>query len=100
MRPVAFLTAVPDPETEIDGMVAHVPDDDWEALDLREHAYQRIPAENAIEHPLPGQPSVALYAIPPGAHGEPDAAHPVLLSYLDVVVQGYLRVFGPEGADR
>ncbi|MEY8843070.1 gamma-glutamylcyclotransferase, partial [Cribrihabitans sp. XS_ASV171] len=25
---------------------------------------------------------------------------PILLSYLDVVVQGYLRVFGVDGADR
>lgn len=100
LRPVAFLTAVPDASCRIDGMIAHVPGDNWAALDLREHAYARVAAQDSIDHPLPGAPSVALYAIPHDAHGRPDAAHPVLLSYLDVVVQGYLRAFGPEGAAR
>ncbi len=100
LRPVAFLTAVPDPSCTIDGMIAHVPGNDWAALDLREHAYARVHAQNNVEHALDHKPNVAIYAIPPEAHGRPDAAHPVLLSYLDVVIQGYLKAFGETGAQR
>ena len=100
LRPVAFLTAVPDPACSIDGMIAHVPGDDWAALDAREGAYARIAACEAIEHPLSHRPAVALYAIPPEAHGHHETAHPVLLSYVDVVIQGYLKAYGEAGAQR
>ena len=102
LRPVAFLTAVRDPSCNIEGMIAHVPGDDWAALDMREHAYARVHAAADIEHELAldHDPTVAIYAIPHDAHGHPDAAHPVLLSYVDVVVQGYLRQFGEAGAQR
>ena len=100
LRPVAFLTALRDPDCSIDGMIAHVPGDDWAALDMREHAYARVRACDDVDHALTHRPSVALYAIPHDAHGRPDEAHPVLLSYVDVVVQGYLRAFGEAGAQR
>lgn len=100
LRPVAFLTALRDPDCTIEGMIAHVPDDDWHALDMREHAYARVSACEDVDHALDHAPAVALYAIPPDAHGRPDKAHPVLLSYVDVVVQGYLRSFGAAGARR
>ena len=100
LRPVAFLTAVPDPNCEIDGLIAPVPNGDWRALDAREHAYDRIRLADLPDHPLPYQPEVAIYSIPEGKHGAPSMAHPVLLSYLDVVVQGYLHEFGPDGVER
>lgn len=98
LRAAAFLTAVPAPGHAIDGLLAPVPGGDWPALDLREAAYDRIDAAGMIAHGLPGAPRIALYTIPEGKHGAPTRAHPVLLSYLDVVVQGYLREFGAEGA--
>lgn len=100
LRPVAFLTAVPDPASEIDGMIAHVPRNDWVALDEREWAYDRIAATHAVTHPLKHAVEIAVYAVPKDKHTEPTDQHPLLLSYIDVVVQGYLRAFGPEGADR
>jgi len=100
LRPVAFLTAVPDAESEIEGMIAHVPKNDWAALDEREWAYDRIPAAHAITHPLTHEVEIAVYAVPQDRHNEPTNRHPLLLSYIDVVVQGYLRIFGPEGVDR
>ncbi|MEZ5715059.1 MAG: gamma-glutamylcyclotransferase [Paracoccaceae bacterium] len=100
LRPVAFLTAIRDPSCTIDGMIAHVPGDDWSALDLREHAYARVRACDDVDHALDHRPTVALYAIPHDAHGQPDTAHPMLLSYVDVVVQGYLQQFGEAGAQR
>ncbi|WP_171234898.1 gamma-glutamylcyclotransferase family protein [Ruegeria sp. HKCCA6837] len=100
LRPVAFLTAVPDPEAEIEGMIAHVPKNDWAALDQREWAYDRIPATEAISHPLSHEVEIAVYAVPHDRHNAPSNRHPLLLSYIDVVVQGYLRAFGQDGADR
>lgn len=100
LRKVAYLTVVPDPEAEIDGLIAEVPDHDWAALDQRERAYDRVSAAHQITHPLLHAPQIAVYSIPEGKHGVPDQAGPVLLSYIDVVVQGYLREFGEDGATR
>ncbi|MBO9411478.1 MULTISPECIES: gamma-glutamylcyclotransferase family protein [unclassified Ruegeria] len=100
LRPVAFLTAIPDPDSEIEGMIAHVPRNDWAALDEREWAYDRVPATQAVTHPLTHDVEIAVYAVPHGRHAEPTNCHPLLLSYIDVVVQGYLRAFGEAGADR
>ncbi|MCZ4353254.1 gamma-glutamylcyclotransferase [Roseovarius aestuarii] len=100
LRPVAFLTVVPDPESEISGLIAPVPDGDWAALDLREGAYRRTPATHQVTHPLPYRPQIAVYAIPEDRHGRPNCAHPVLLSYIDVVVQGYLTEYGEAEAQR
>ncbi len=99
LRPVAFLSARPDPASRIDGLIAHVPNDDWAALDQREWAYDRVPVTAAVTHPLPHTVEIAVYSVPPH-HPSPDQSHPILLSYLDVVLQGYLREFGPDGVTR
>lgn len=96
-RQVSFLTVIPDPECTIHGLVAAVPDQDWAALDHRERAYDRLPADDCVSHDGPGDASVAIYAIRAEHLNEPDADHPVLLSYLDVVIEGYLREYGAEG---
>ena len=100
LRPVAFLTVVRDEQTTIDGLIAHVPSDDWAALDQREWAYARVPATQAVRHDVKQDIDIAVYAVPDDRQGMPSVRHPVLLSYIDVVVQGYLRVFGQEGAEQ
>ena len=92
----AFLTAVPDPGTTIAGLVAGVPGGDWVALDAREAGYDRVRARD-VDHPVPRAIDVSIYSIPPGKHAAPSAPRPILRSYLDVVVQGYLREFGEAG---
>lgn len=96
-RPVAFLTAIPDPACTIDGLIAHVPKGDWAALDAREWAYDRVPVTHLVSHAVPRDLDIAVYAVPEERHRVPSSAYPVLLSYLDVVVQGYLREFGTDG---
>lgn len=100
LRPAAFLTVKRDENTEIDGLIAHVPHADWAALDQREWAYDRIPATNSVRHPVQHELEISVYAVPEHKHGNPSHQHPILLSYVDVVVQGYLREFGSEGVDR
>lgn len=100
LRKLAYLTVVPDASGSLDGLIAAVPGDDWAALDLREGAYERLPATHQVSHTLGHQPEIAVYSIPDGKHVALSADHPVLLSYIDVVVQGYLREFGEAGAAR
>lgn len=100
LRPVAFLTAIPDPAAEIDGLIAHVPHDDWDALDQREWAYDRIAVTDRVAHPLRHDIDIAVYAVPEARHTAPTDTYPILLSYLDVVIQGYLREFGEAGVAR
>jgi hypothetical protein len=100
LRKLAYLTVVPDAAGSIDGLIAAVPGDNWKALDLREAAYDRLPAAHQISHNLDHQPEIAVYSIPGGKHVAPSPDHPVLLSYIDVVTQGYMREFGREGAAR
>jgi hypothetical protein len=92
---LAYLTAVPDPVGEIAGLVAAVPGADWVALDERERAYARHPV-TASDHGLSDAAQIQIYAVDP-AHGD-TGAHPILLSYLDTVIQGYLTEFGEAGA--
>lgn len=95
-----FLTAVPCPETQIEGLVAAVPGADWRALDLREEGYDRLPAGPAlrVEGPLPAE--TMIYAVPADDAVASAGKAPILLSYVDVVFQGYLREFGAGGVDR
>ncbi len=98
-RKYAYLTAVPEPGAEIHGLIAAVPGADWQALDAREHAYERRVDTRNIHHARPDTAEIAIYAIAPERMTTPTEKHPILLSYLDVVVQGYLREFGARGPD-
>jgi hypothetical protein len=93
-RDLAYLTAVPARGSVLKGITAAVPQGDWAALDLREQAYVRRDASAVV---TPAHPDTAIYAIEQDTHSAPSAKHPILRSYLDVVVQGYWQVFGAEG---
>lgn len=95
-RDIVFLTVRPDPHCAIDGLIAAVPDADWAALDKREAGYDRLHSGTAILHDLTPPPQIAHYTIPQSRAQQMDN-HTILLSYLDVVVQGYYREFGAEG---
>ena len=97
LRPVAFLSVEPAPGVAIAGLVAEVPRGDWAALDAREYAYRRH-AVTAAAHPCGSGIAAQVYAVPQPQSASPSQTHPILLSYLDAVVQGFLREFGPAGA--
>lgn len=99
-RDLCYLTAVPCAASTIDGLIAAVPNSDWAALDIRERAYLRHDATHQVSHGINHDPEVAIYAIEADAHHPPTAQNPILLSYLDVVVQGYLAEFGEAGVAR
>ena len=97
VRPLAFLSVEPDPNTTIQGLIAHVPNGDWAALDAREHGYNRHLAEARLSCNTPHP--IQVYAVPQTQTNAPATAHPILLSYIDVVVQGFMREFGAKGAE-
>ena len=92
LREVSYLSVIRDDATTLHGVIAGVPNDDWAALDAREAAYQRHDVSHAVDHSAP----TAVYQVRP-EHIAPKDAHPILLSYVDVVVQGYLHLFGEDG---
>ena len=96
VRPLAYLSVEPDADSTIQGLIAHVPGGDWAALDAREHGYDRHPAQ---AEGAGGTRDIQVYAVPAGQGAAPALAHPILLSYIDVVIQGFLREFGLPGAE-
>ncbi|MBF9035027.1 gamma-glutamylcyclotransferase [Rhodobacterales bacterium HKCCE2091] len=96
LRQTAFLSVHEAPGAEIDGLIARVPGSDWVALDLREGAYLRQKVTE-IAHTAGPDIEVQIYRTKPELDSDAEHDHPILASYLDVVLQGYLREFGPEG---
>jgi len=97
LRSLSFLTVRPSPGTVLQGVIAAVLGGDWQALDAREFAYERVGLGAGIRHDVAAAQEVAIYAIPEGRHQAPTPESPILLSYLDVVIQGYFREFGAAG---
>ncbi|SMX32065.1 gamma-glutamylcyclotransferase family protein [Maliponia aquimaris] len=95
-RALCYLTAVADAQASIQGLIAPVPGDSWAELDRREAAYRRHPATHALTHASDAQ-EVVVYAIDPDRQFDPGPDNPILLSYLDVVIAGFLAEYGPEG---
>lgn len=91
-REVAFLS-VHQAKGEIDGLICDVPNADWAALDQREHAYNRHDVSAQLGR------QTAIYQADPDKIAPPSIGHPILLSYLDVVVQGFLQHYGEQGVE-
>lgn len=99
LRQLAFLSVEPAVGTTIDGLIATVPGADWQALDDREAAYARrvVTAQvTAANRP----DDIWVYAVSAPVLDAPAGDHPILRSYLDTVLQGFLQEFGPTGATR
>ena len=95
-RDAAFLSVQPDPLSSIEGLIADVAGVGWEALDVREAAYNRFTlsvAELRAVQPLP----VQMYRANPDYMAPQGSGKPILMSYLDCVVQGFLAEFGDDG---
>lgn len=95
-RGLAILSVVPAPQTAIDGLIAEVPNADWAALDAREHGYARIASGTSVRHPRDAETLISHYSVPQETWVASNDNR-ILLSYLDVVVQGYLREYGAGG---
>ncbi len=93
---IVQLTGVRAPDHHIKGLIAAVPGADWDALDKREGGYARLSASEHVEHSLEIPAEIAVYSVET-THITPTDNHMILLSYLDVVVQGFHEVYGEDG---
>jgi hypothetical protein len=84
---IAFLSVTPCKFTILQGMRASTESIGWQALDLRETGYKR--------HDLT-QYDMQMYIGDP-AYIDKNIKKPILLSYLDCVIQGFYQHFGREG---
>ncbi|MFT5259264.1 MAG: hypothetical protein ACI9J2_001754 [Saprospiraceae bacterium] len=99
----AFLSVIREPQTNIQGLLARVWNDDWHELDKREVGYARqslAPEAWSLENELTqGQLDnfidVQLYQHAYGDFAQSDK--PILWSYLETVLFGYYQVFGVTG---
>lgn len=93
----AFLSATPDPDAQISGLIAHVPDNNWAELDLRETGYFR--SALSAEQLTATSQDIDVHVYQTRMEGDVSKMfqHPILRSYLDCVVQGYLQCFGEQG---
>ena len=98
-RALCYLSAVPDPKATLTGAIAPVKAADWAALDLREAAYARHDETHRITHCTQAR-QIALYAIAPERAAPPGPDNPILLSYLDTVIAGFLALHGPRETSR
>ena len=94
-RDMAFLSILPAQGHSIAGLIARVPGNDWAALDERERGYARFDASGAVDHSAETQ-EIQAYAVPEHTHVN-GGENLILLSYLDVAVQGFLTEFGESG---
>lgn len=94
-----YLSANPVGHGVIDGLIARVPNDDWQALDEREAGYLRHPVSDLVESKARAE-NIQVYSIPSSDYEIDQAPKPILLSYLDVVLLGFDKVFGRQGVER
>lgn len=90
-RNIAFLSVKPDPLSMISGLIADIGDLGWDILDQREAAYDRQILQTE------GFEGVTLYQAKPSAMAPLGGGQPILLSYLDCVVQGFHTIYGIDG---
>lgn len=68
-----------------------------EAVDEREQGYQRVQLSHDDFHAQGRDLPANLYVYVANAANEPDSQPPLLQSYLDAVMQGYLNEYGSNG---
>ena len=86
------LSVVPGEDT-IEGLLVTFDDEVRPVVDAREYRYDALSCEEL-------GPDALIFRAQSGVDRFGDAANPVHLSYVDVVVQGFLAEFGEAGVER
>ncbi len=100
---LAFLSAQPSAESEIDGLIVVDQVESLESLDEREALYRRhrIELSDITIHRDDGSPfNMPLFMYIADTPSPAGGEHRILRSYLDAVFQGYLTHFGEDGLHR
>ena len=100
---VASLSVTPDPSALCDGLLVFDRKDHLPNVDRREAMYDRVPLDLSgftTGYDLPSGINCYIYVGQPAHTDEVDPAYPILQSYLDAVMQGFLHKFGEPGLAR
>jgi len=100
---IAALSVAPDPTAWIDGLLIFDRRDHLPNVDEREAHYDRLSlnlADFTAEDELPEGIESFIYVGQPAHTDAIDPAFPILQSYVDAVMQGFLHKFGPDGLIR
>jgi len=92
-RGVCAVSIAEAPDGEIDGLVVTFEDAVWPVIEAREHRYRWFVLPDFEER-------VLAFRAEPEVDRWGDRDHPVHLTYVDTVLQGFLRDFGEAGARR
>ena len=92
---ISLLSVEPDPKTEIDGSILEVAAEAWPALLEREKGYD-VHSLKALDLE-PSFEDVSLFVGRPTEVAE-DESRPIVLSYLDTVVTGFVESYGSDRA--
>jgi len=105
---VLFRSAIDDPEiallsvhqheaTELYGLIVVDSLDNLQQVDERERGYQRVQLTKSDFSAQGRELPASLYVYVANPASEPDARPPLLQSYMDAVMQGYLNEYGAMG---
>ena len=100
---VAALSVTQDHSAYCDGLLVFDRKDHLPKVDEREAMYDRVPLDlNAFstEHDIPDGIDCYIYVGQPAHTDAIDPSFPILQSYVDAVMQGFLHKFGEEGVAR
>ncbi|WP_075220900.1 gamma-glutamylcyclotransferase family protein [Acuticoccus yangtzensis] len=90
---VCAMSVVPAEGEAIDGLLVTFEDDVRPVVDAREYRY------DALDAPSLGDTAI-IYRASAGVDRFGDAENPIHLTYVDVIVQGFLTEFGMAGVER
>jgi hypothetical protein len=108
MGRVCGLSVGRDPGSVIEGLLVPVEPDEEAVIDARETGYDRVPlsvGDFDFLDTKPGDPPINLteawlYEADRESRAWASTENRILRSYLDVVLQGYMRMFGVEAMER
>ena len=97
--PASMLSARPHPDQVIDGLLVYDTLENLPSVDQREAAYERVQvAPNAIQLNGRVPQDCPIYIYEAHTNRAPhDPEHPIIQSYLDAVLQGFMHEFGESG---
>lgn len=94
LRDIPYLSVYPSDKNKLYGLIAKVPDNSWKDLDFREKGYNRTETKCIIK--TKEVKHTQIYYVPKCNFSIRNRDKGLLLSYLDCVIQGYLKQFGEE----
>ncbi|MCF3932844.1 gamma-glutamylcyclotransferase [Acuticoccus sp. M5D2P5] len=98
---VCAVSVMEDAGSEIEGLLCTFDDTYWPTIEAREYRYDAIPLSGAdYADGLSLDGPMLIFKASAGSDHFGDEDNPITLSYIDCILQGFLREFGADGVSR